>query len=245
MIKFFRKIRQNLLMENKVSKYLAYGLGEIVLVVIGILIALSINNWNQEQLASEKEEKYLDNLERDLENQVISIDIQTSYAKKYRDAAIPLLDQYHSNQELVIDSATSAKFSILTGRKTFVKTDPTYEDLISTGNISLIKNIDLRNALIEYYQELERLEKIIANNNTLLVDEMFGQQIINHIYFGSIPSQKLYDTSNQILSNPDNELAVINLLHYRARIAKLHVENMNELRNNTTEMMELLKRCRK
>ena len=48
MLKFFRKIRQKLLTDNKFSKYLIYALGEIVLVVIGILIALSINNWNLE-----------------------------------------------------------------------------------------------------------------------------------------------------------------------------------------------------
>ena len=47
MIKFFRKIRHKLLSDNKFSKYLVYAIGEIVLVVIGILIALSINNWNE------------------------------------------------------------------------------------------------------------------------------------------------------------------------------------------------------
>ena len=47
MIKIFRKIRQNSLMENKTGKYLKYAIGEIVLVVIGILIALQINNWNE------------------------------------------------------------------------------------------------------------------------------------------------------------------------------------------------------
>ena len=47
MIKFFRKIRQDLLKKNKTGKYLKYAIGEIVLVVIGILIALSINNWNE------------------------------------------------------------------------------------------------------------------------------------------------------------------------------------------------------
>ena len=49
MIKFFRKIRQKLLTENKLSKYLIYAIGEIILVVIGILIALSINNWNEDR----------------------------------------------------------------------------------------------------------------------------------------------------------------------------------------------------
>ena len=47
MIKFFRKIRQNLLSEGKTGKYFKYAIGEIVLVVIGILIALQINNWNE------------------------------------------------------------------------------------------------------------------------------------------------------------------------------------------------------
>ena len=47
MIKFFRHIRQNLIMENKTPKYFKYAIGEIILVVIGILIALQINNWNE------------------------------------------------------------------------------------------------------------------------------------------------------------------------------------------------------
>jgi len=54
MIKFFRKIRQNLLSESKFSQYLIYAIGEIVLVVIGILIALQINNWNEEKKLKKK-----------------------------------------------------------------------------------------------------------------------------------------------------------------------------------------------
>lgn len=62
MIKFFRKIRQQLLTDNKFSKYLLYAIGEIVLVVIGILIALWINNWNQEQEAHKFENELLTEL---------------------------------------------------------------------------------------------------------------------------------------------------------------------------------------
>ena len=54
MIKFFRKIRQNLLMENKTGKYFKYAIGEIILVVIGILIALQINNWNSQRLSNDR-----------------------------------------------------------------------------------------------------------------------------------------------------------------------------------------------
>ena len=67
MIKFFRKIRQKLLSENKFSKYLIYAIGEIVLVVIGILIALSINNWNEKRKIRDSEIIYLNNIKRDLQ----------------------------------------------------------------------------------------------------------------------------------------------------------------------------------
>ena len=74
MIKFFRKIRQKLLTENKFSKYLIYAIGEIILVVIGILIALSINNWNQEQ----QQKKILNNIyttiKVDLQQDIKNID---------------------------------------------------------------------------------------------------------------------------------------------------------------------------
>ena len=63
-------------MENKTGKYFKYAIGEIVLVVIGILIALQINNWNQGRIEQNKEQTYLSNIKRDLENQLNSIDIQ-------------------------------------------------------------------------------------------------------------------------------------------------------------------------
>ncbi|WP_231749530.1 DUF6090 family protein, partial [Polaribacter sp. BAL334] len=69
MIKFFRKIRKHLLAENKFSKYLIYAIGEIILVVIGILIALQINNWNNDNIERELElnmlSEILTNLEKD------------------------------------------------------------------------------------------------------------------------------------------------------------------------------------
>ena len=62
MIKFFRKIRQNLLLEGKTSRYIKYAIGEIVLVVIGILIALQINNWNENRKDTIEEQAILESL---------------------------------------------------------------------------------------------------------------------------------------------------------------------------------------
>ena len=66
MIKLFRNIRQNLIMENKTGKYLKYAIGEIILVVIGILIALQINNWNEVRKNDEKEALLIKNIIEDL-----------------------------------------------------------------------------------------------------------------------------------------------------------------------------------
>ena len=71
MIKFFRKIRQNLLSEGKTGKYLKYAIGEIILVVIGILIALSINNWNQNQKDRELGINYLNRITIDIKKDTI------------------------------------------------------------------------------------------------------------------------------------------------------------------------------
>jgi hypothetical protein len=66
MIKFFRKIRQNLLIENKTGKYFKYAIGEILLVIIGILIAVSINNWNEERKLKKAEQSILKDLKQEM-----------------------------------------------------------------------------------------------------------------------------------------------------------------------------------
>ena len=68
MIKFFRNIRQSLINQNNMGKYLKYAIGEILLVVIGILIALQINNWNERRIESAEEQKILKNLKIDFDN---------------------------------------------------------------------------------------------------------------------------------------------------------------------------------
>ena len=74
MIKFFRKIRQRLLLENKLSKYSLYAIGEILLVVIGILIALQINNQNDLRKERIKEIHYLENIKTDLNINLLEMD---------------------------------------------------------------------------------------------------------------------------------------------------------------------------
>ncbi|MEE9363819.1 MAG: DUF6090 family protein [Cellulophaga sp.] len=105
MIKFFRKIRQNLLSEGKTGKYLKYAVGEIVLVVIGILIALQINNWNeyQKQLKTEKEilKELKIGLESDYNNITTSIDDHLEFIRS-QEIIIDWIDRnYEYNDSLI------------------------------------------------------------------------------------------------------------------------------------------------
>jgi len=79
MIKFFRHIRKSLLMENNTGKYFKYALGEIILVVIGILIALSINNWNEQRKLKQVELKILKEIRADLEFTKTELDTVANY----------------------------------------------------------------------------------------------------------------------------------------------------------------------
>ena len=86
MIKFFRKIRQKMLTENKFSKYLIYAIGEIILVVIGILIALSVNNCNNVRIDRNEEVEILKALQVDFRE-----------TKKRAEKTIESQKQYHDN----------------------------------------------------------------------------------------------------------------------------------------------------
>ncbi len=110
MIKFFRHIRQNLIMENKTGKYLKYAIGEIVLVVIGILIALQVSNWNENNNLQKKEVALLFNLKNDIEADISNLKRQDSiFAKKEIDAALGLELFYKAktiNELKFVDSLT-------------------------------------------------------------------------------------------------------------------------------------------
>ncbi|PCJ94919.1 MAG: hypothetical protein COA50_11090 [Flavobacteriaceae bacterium] len=150
MIKFFSKIRQRLLTENKFSKYLLYAIGEIVLVVIGILIALSINTWNH-NLADEKKSKIiLENLHEEfvlhkeklafaLPNYAIGINANINLVNLCGHDSITLT-------ALQIDTILSQTFK----GAPFNPPQPILDELLNTGNLNLIQNKKLQQYLFEW-----------------------------------------------------------------------------------------------
>ena len=98
MIKFFRKIRYDLMETGKTTKYLKYAIGEIILVVIGILIALSINNWNEERKDRIREQSILKNLQIDFKSNINNVDkTYNSFLEAY-EASAKLLEIISTNE---------------------------------------------------------------------------------------------------------------------------------------------------
>ncbi|NNM19114.1 MAG: hypothetical protein HKP24_11175, partial [Croceitalea sp.] len=126
MIKFFRKIRYTLMSENKTGKYLKYAIGEIILVVIGILIALQINAWNTARLDNIKEREYLTNLLEDIKAQHQLVKDQVVHNNLMRLKCEKAIRHLNSNS-INADSINLYLTDIT--RKTFVVSDPTFQDL--------------------------------------------------------------------------------------------------------------------
>ena len=157
MIKFFRQIRQSLIMENKTSKYFKYAIGEIVLVVIGILIALQINNWNENRKLNNNEKIILTDLVEDLK-----IDYNAfTEDKKMLDIQLRLVD------ELIVDPYNSklAKTDINFIRYLVYLYPVTFEDNIPEG----INNKEIIKILKSYYRSQQvALRDNITYSNVIL-----------------------------------------------------------------------------
>jgi hypothetical protein len=149
MIKFFRKIRQNLLSEGKTGKYLKYAIGEILLVVIGILIALQINNWNENNKDLLLERKVLNEIiidldisKAELENDIEGHKRDIVRAERLKNNLIKKEGVYNSIISDMQWTSRSSQFSPRTSG---------YENLKSIG-ISLISNDSLRNEIVILYE---------------------------------------------------------------------------------------------
>jgi hypothetical protein len=150
MIKFFRKIRQNLLMENKTGKYLKYAIGEIILVVIGILIALSINNWNENRKQRLIEIETLTQLKKDFLKNVNDLKFNMRMQHQGINSATVLLE--HMSTNLPYNDTLSSHFANAFLWTKFVVNTGAYQNLKSRG-VELISNTELRDLILIIYEK--------------------------------------------------------------------------------------------
>lgn len=152
MLRFFRKLRQKLLDEGYIRKYLVYAVGEIVLVMIGILLALQINNWNELRKEKAREISYLNRLHENMTFDKERIHLNIEFYQSVLDKGELALA--FSNDEDVSDYSEweiLVAFFHASQIGPMIPTSTTYEELKSAGELSLIRNSELRDRLSFYF----------------------------------------------------------------------------------------------
>jgi hypothetical protein len=172
MARIFNSIRQRLLKENRLTRYLVYAVGEILLVVIGILIALQINMWNEGRKDRVKEQVVLQRLQEEFNTNLQQLDGKIQMREDIIRSSTAALD-YMDQPEGVHRDSLMAKLSAMTTTPTF---DPIINDLVSSGNIRLIRNQQLNRLLTEwptYVVQLAELEQEHVGAYRLIMQPAF------------------------------------------------------------------------
>ena len=192
MTKFFQKIRHGLINQGKTGKYFKYAIGEIVLVVIGILIALQINNWSETDKNKSIEKEYFKELQEDFE---INLQISLSTIDNIEEA-IPKLISLLKQSSLEIPSISVDSLNnycaLLSSMPAYFSTDRTYNNLIGSGDFKLIRSSSLKSKIADYYKYVD-LIKLVQTTHEMDLVNAFQPYIIEYLDYQAIPWLRVDD----------------------------------------------------
>lgn len=206
MIKFFRHIRKRLVSENKLSKYLLYAIGEIVLVVIGILIALSINNWNEGRLALDKERTTLSNLNSEFSENLKDLDSINTILLRTIQANESIFNMIQV--EPIQDSKTiDSLLSLAIVSPSWKPSEFVLNELKNSDGLSKLNNTELKRLLFQWSRFFNELKETMAQ-----VEDTNAQLIFFIKENGSLRN---LDTQSEIFNYKRSRLKMENatLLH--------------------------------
>ena len=242
MIKFFRQIRQNLLSEGKTGKsawpagrYLKYAIGEIILVVIGILIALQINNWNEDRKDKRLEQNYL-----------LKIHDEFKKNKEQFDRIISMHRQSYKSCDWIIVNYNKPDINIDTLRKhllefrysyTYNPSKSSIDAVINSGKLGVIRDNELSSKLIEWpeliadYQEEEIINRNFFDNILLPFD-------IKHFTIYSKDKNKRFD--NFIEFNKETKNEFLNIVATKRRLLSQIVDDPQSEYQKINETLNII-----
>ena len=263
MIKFFRHIRKSLLEQNKMGKYFKYAIGEILLVVIGILIALQINNWNEYRKERIEESVYLRNLRDDIRSQIQLLNVYIDYEEIIISDSNDIIAHYQNNNGFYNMDSIYPKLSALTTRWTFSNANETLRQMINSNQINIIQNTELKESLISFNQQIDLFAENTNINNTNLIDNFSSGKFIEMGAYASYGmSQKMSDKFNDfypfsvntvidkelgtisetIMNIPQNKLELINKVVFRNTIATLQKNGHQGLKQAAEELLNQIEK---
>jgi hypothetical protein len=202
MISFFRKIRQKLLQKNQVTRYLAYAVGEILLVVIGILIALQINTWNENQKNKSKEKLIIKNLHLEFQKNKEKLQASIEHHQAILGSTQMIMDliaeQDANLNKYNLDSLLEKSLDYLD----YSPSQSVLSDLISSGNLNLITSEELRTLIFDWGtvvdEKKEAFDTLDEINQTLVLS-----YLVKNVSMKNIDSYGILNSNKKSKFKPD------------------------------------------
>ena len=217
MLKFFRKIRQKLLSKDKFSKYFLYAIGEIVLVVIGILIALQINNQNEVRKTKIVADTYVAKIIGDLEKDLKNIDSLMVMATKNISEVERYFDLYESQRKPEVDLLLDSIRKVAVSKYRYTPINYTFKDMLSSGNSSLLSE-NQRSALIALSNTQDFFLIVFEKD----IDEILRAERQVNSHFELWSTRKGIDFYGKLGMEQPHARKIEGLLHYHNALSWYH-----------------------
>lgn len=204
MAKIFRTLREKFIHNGKLSNYLAYAAGEILLVMIGILLAFEVNNWSDTRKERVLEQSYYCKINEDLIQDMIQMEkmiLENNERIRQCNLLLHLLQQPGVSPVVILNAMVG---SISKTTFTFKANTSAFEDLKSSGNLRILKDLAIKDSLTQYYATLLGYSDVVNVNSHAAVDKYYD------------PSKDFIDMGWQYIvqtrSNIDTALVNLNML---------------------------------
>lgn len=251
MIKFFRRIRRQLHTENKFSKYLLYAIGEIILVVIGILIALSINNWNEQRKENKQVVAFLNRLIPEIDSNIYEININIARVDSIVNSAKTLLNMFHKpSVENIKNKDINPAINYILNTTGIDLKQETLQEGLNNGSVALISSDTLRNklyswrTLIEDIQLSEKINTEDLNNNLVpfLYDNFNWRQMdFETSQYEKNTKGSAFNTDfNKLLSLRKFENLVDNRYFYNSKMKEDYGKLLSEIKETKSVLIKTL-----
>lgn len=231
MIKFFRRNRLKMLSKNKFANYFAYATGEIILVIVGILIALGINEHSNNEKKIELRNSYLiqlnDEADRNLKRLTLLDDEAAQMLKELDTVFKILLYKDYDNSRL------STKSFYLIMSKKFYPVMITYENLKFSGDLKLFSDLNLRNAISESYETFNPIEKLEASEQQA-IEAYYENFLMRNVKFREMGISS--DTYGKDIYFENMVLTRITTIAQNREAYRNAIESLKNLKNTYAEL---------
>ncbi|MBT8310423.1 MAG: hypothetical protein EX254_00220 [Flavobacteriaceae bacterium] len=223
MIKFFRKIRYELMEKNKTTKYLKYAIGEIILVMIGILLALQVNEWNNERNRKKAEQDVIEQLIADLSKSQHELEYMKRRTFGEARVRAQVLRAFWKDElpddirNYVWGGAGSTVYSPVLG---------TAQSLINSGRMDILSSKELKNDIVAYVEfvgfklkDINRYEETYYRKGVELIREVMPGPYESKEYYNA--RSEAYQNTSQYRENLNGRPAVIDKVPFQTNLERL------------------------